>query len=71
MRTNELKGKIVAAGYTQKTLAAAMTDAGHRISENKLSKKVNAKVPFDTGEVTCICELLSIHEASEKAYIFL
>ena len=71
MLTNELKGKIVAAGFSQKTLAAAMTAAGHKISENTLSKKVNGRVPFDTGEVTCICGLLGIHEASEKAHIFL
>ena len=71
MRPNELKGKIVAAGYSQKSLAEAMSDAGHRISENTLSKKVNGRVPFDTDEVTCICSLLGIHDNDEKAYIFL
>ena len=71
MRTNELKGKIVAAGYTQKTLAAAMTDAGHRISENTLSKKVNGQAYFGTDEVICLCDLLGIHDNDEKAYIFL
>lgn len=71
MLTNELKGKIVAAGYSQKTLAEAMTEAGNRISENTLSKKVNGRVPFDTVEIECICNLIGIHDNSEKAYIFL
>lgn len=71
MRTNELKGKIVAAGYTQKTLAEAMTAAGNKISENTLSKKVNGRVPFDTAEVVCICGLIGIHDVDEKARIFL
>ena len=71
MLTNELKGKIVAAGYSQKTLADAMTAAGNKISENTLSKKVNGRVPFDTAEVACICGLLGIHDNDEKARIFL
>lgn len=71
MLTNELKGRIVAAGYTQKTLAEAMTSDGKKISENTLSKKVNGRVPFDTDEVVCICKLLGIHDNDEKAHIFL
>ena len=71
MLTNELKGKIIAAGYSQKTLAEAMTDAGNKISENTLSKKVNGRVPFDTDEVRCICGLLGIIDNDEKAHIFL
>lgn len=71
MLTNELKGRIVAAGYSQKTLAEAMTAAGNKISENTLSKKVNGRVPFDTDEVTCMCSILGIVDNDEKAYIFL
>ena len=71
MLTNELKGKIVAAGYSQKTLAEAMSKKGIPISENTLSKKVNGRVPFDTDEVVCICDLLSILDNDEKAHIFL
>ena len=71
MRTNELKGKIVAAGFTQHSLAAAMGQRGVKISKNTLSKKVNGRVPFDTDEVVCICDLLSIHDNDEKAHIFL
>lgn len=71
MQTNALKGKIAAAGYSQNSLAAAMNQAGRKISKNTLSKKVNGKVPFDTDEVICLCELLLISDNNEKAYIFL
>ena len=71
MLTNERKGKRVAAGYSQRTLAEAMTAAGNKISKNTLSKKVNGLVPFDTAEVSCICKLLGIIDNDEKAYIFL
>lgn len=71
MLTNELKGRMVAAGYSQKGLAEAMTAAGSKISENTLSKKVNGRVPFDTVEIDCICNLLGIVGNDEKAYIFL
>lgn len=71
MLTNELKGRIVAAGYSQKTLAEAMGKKGIPISENTLSKKVNGRVPFDTDEVVCICDLLRILDNDEKAHIFL
>lgn len=71
MQTNILKGKIVAAGYTQSSLAEAMQRAGHKMSKNTLSKKVNGRAPFDTDEAVCLCELLAIRDDSEKAYIFL
>ncbi len=71
MRTNELRGKIVAAGFSQNSLAEAMTKLGIRISKNTLSKKVNGRAPFNTDEVICLCELLGIHDNDEKAYIFL
>ena len=69
--TNELKGRIVASGHTQRSLASAMRQAGCKISENTLSKKVNGSVPFDTNEVICLCDLLDIRNNDEKAYIFL
>lgn len=71
MRTNELRGKIVAAGYTQSSLAVAMTNEGFKTSKNTLSKKVNGRVPFNTDEVICLCDLLGIRDNNEKAYIFL
>lgn len=66
MRTNVLKGKIVSAGYTQRTLAPLLN-----MSENTLSKKVNGQTPFDTDDVVRLCELLNIVDNEEKAYIFL
>ena len=71
MRTNELKGKIVAAGYSQNSLAAAMCQSGFKTSKNTLSKKVNGRAPFNTNEIICLCDLLGIHDNEEKAYIFL
>lgn len=71
MQTNALKGKIAAAGYSQNSLAAAMCAAGTKISKNTLSKKVNGQAPFDTDEVICLCDLLSITDNNEKAFIFL
>lgn len=71
MRTNELKGKIVAAGFSQGTLANAMSQRGVKTSKNTLSKKVNGRAPFTTDEIVCLCDLLSIVDNNEKAYIFL
>nr|MBQ4457657.1 DUF739 family protein [Clostridia bacterium] len=71
MQANALKGKIVAAGYSQNSLAEAMRQSGVRISKNTLSSKINERVPFNTDEVVCICELLGIVDNNEKAYIFL
>jgi hypothetical protein len=71
VRTNELKGKIVAAGFSQHALAMAMSQAGCKTSKNTLSKKVNGLAPFNTDEVICLCDLLNIRDNDEKAYIFL
>lgn len=71
MMTNELKGKIVAAGFSQQSLAAAMSQQGCKISKNTLSKKVNGQAIFGTDEIVCLCDLLGIHDNDEKAYIFL
>lgn len=71
MQSNELKGKIVAAGYSQRSLAMAMRQAGVSISKNTLSKKVNGRTAFNTDEVVCICDLLKIHDPEEKAFLFL
>lgn len=66
MRSNVLKGKIVEAGYTQRSLAKEMN-----MSKNTLNSKVNGKIAFDTDEVELICDILHIVEPVEKAYIFL
>ena len=71
VRTNELKGKIVAAGFSQNSLAAAMSQAGVKTSKNTLSRKVNGIVPFNTNEIVCLCDLLEIADNNEKAFIFL
>lgn len=71
MQSNLFRGKMVAAGYTQNSLATAMTKKGVKISKNTLSKKINGIVPFNTDEVICICDLCNIVDNDEKAYIFL
>ncbi len=71
MQTNVLKGKIVAAGYSQSSLATAMCESGFKMSKNTLSKKINGRSPFDTDEVICLCDLLGICDNNEKALIFL
>ena len=66
MQTNILKGKIVAAGYSQRSLA----DTLHK-SKTTLNRKINGKIAFTTDEVIDLCDLLSITDDREKAYIFL
>ncbi len=66
MNANKLRGRIVEAGYTQKTLAIAVN-----MSENSLSSKLNEKRPFNTDEILAICKLLKITDPAEKAQIFL
>ena len=66
MQSNILKGKMVAAGYNQGTLAAKLN-----MSENTLSSKLRGRRPFNTDEIVRVCELLSIEDNAEKAYIFL
>lgn len=66
MQANALKGKIVAAGYTQNRLAAELN-----MSKNTLSSKINGKTPFNANEIIRMCEVLSIVDDAEKAYIFL
>lgn len=66
MAVNKLKGKIAEAGYSQRSLAAALG-----MSKNTLNSKVNGKIPFNTVEIELICEKLDIHDVAEKAAIFL
>ncbi len=66
MLRNKLKGKIVEAGYTQRSLAKEVG-----MSKNTLNSKVNGKVPFNTDEIERICASLSIVDPVEKAAIFL
>ncbi len=66
MKANLLRGKIVAAGYTQNSLAKAMN-----MSKNTLSSKINGRVAFNCDEVIQLCNLLAIVDNDEKAHIFL
>ena len=66
MGMNRLKGKMVEAGFTQRTLAAAIG-----ISANSLNDKINRKRPFNTVEIEAICSVLKITDCAEKAFIFL
>lgn len=66
MLRNKLKGKIVEAGYTQRSLAKEVG-----MSKNTLNSKVNGKIPFNTDEIERICTSLSIVDPVEKASIFL
>ena len=66
MSSNKLKGKIVEAGYSQRSLAAELG-----MSKNTLNSKVNGKIPFNTNEIEEICKKLGIHDNAEKAAIFL
>lgn len=66
MKTNLLKGRIVAAGYNQKTIATLIN-----MSPNTFGKKINGKTPFNTDEIGKICEVLLISSDQEKIEIFL
>ena len=66
VNTNLLKGKIVAAGYSQGALAKEL-----EMSENTLSARLNNKSSFNIGEVVAICEKLGIDDPNEIVSIFL
>lgn len=66
MSTNKLKGRIVEAGYSQRSLAQEIG-----MSKNTLNSKVNGKTPFNTVEIELICSKLGIVDPVEKAVIFL
>lgn len=66
MQANLLRGKMVAAGYNQTTLARALN-----ISANSLSSKINGRAQFNSDEIIALCRLLSIDDNNEKVIIFL
>ncbi len=66
INTNLLKGRIAAAGYSQKTLAPVV-----KMSLNSLNAKVNGRKSFDTMEIERLCEALKIIDPTEKCLIFL
>lgn len=66
INTNALKGAIVAAGHTQRSLAREL-----KMSENTLGSKVNGKLDFTAGEIIRLCEKVKICDAQTKVDIFL
>lgn len=63
---NMLRGKIAAAGLTQKELSLRIG-----MSENTLSAKISGASRFYVDEIERICTELGIVDPSEKAEIFL
>ena len=68
---NKLRAQMVLKGYTQKTLAAEMTQRGVKISENTLSSKMQGKSQFDCVDADVICDILEVEDAADRAEIFL
>ena len=66
MNKNLFLQKLIAAGYTQKSLAQEIG-----MAKNTLCTKINDKTKFSTDEVVLICDILGIKDNSEKAQIFL
>ena len=66
MGMRKLRGKMAEAGFTQRSLAAAIG-----ISENSLGAKIKGKRSFKTDEIEEICKILGITDCVEKAEIFL
>lgn len=61
-----LRGAIVSAGYTQRSLAKALN-----MSENTMNSKVNGKNDFTPSEITEVCRELNIKEDQMKIGIFI
>lgn len=66
INTQLLKGKIVSAGMTQKTLANTVG-----MSRSNMNAKMNGHLPFNVDEVVHICDILGIVDPLEKEQIFL
>ena len=67
----KLKSQMVLMGYTQKSLAAEMTERGVKTSKNTLSSKMNGKSRFDCIDADVICDILKVDNPADKAEIFL
>ena len=71
VNVNKLKSRMVLMGYTQKTLAAEMTERGVKTSVNTLNSKMTGKSQFDCEDADVICDILNVDRPAEKAEIFL
>lgn len=63
---NKLKGKMAEASLSQRNVAEILG-----MSQNTFSSRINGKTPFDTDEISKLCDILSIKSNDEKADIFL
>ena len=68
---NKLKAQMVLKGYTQKSLAAEMTERGVKTTENTLSSKMNGRSKFDCVDADVICDILEVDDSASRAEIFL
>lgn len=66
MNVLKFKAAMVAAGYTQRSLAKASG-----ISENALSAKLTGKSRMYCDEAEICCKLFNLKTAEEKEEIFL
>ncbi len=66
MDTAKLKGRMVIAGYTQKTLSEVL-----KMNVNTLNRKLNGRSQWTLEEISRLCDALGISEGREKADIFL
>ena len=66
INTPKLKARMLEAGYTQRSLAAAMD-----MSVNTLNEKINGKTEFNISQVLQLCQILHIEGDQEKCHIFL
>lgn len=65
INSNALRGKIAAAGLTQRELGKLIG-----VSENTMSAKVNGKSKIWVSEAELLCDILGITDPTEKAQIF-
>lgn len=66
VHTQKLKGRIMAAGYTQASLAPLVG-----MSKNALNAKINGKSRLYCDEVDALCTVLGIVDTAEKCEFFL
>jgi len=60
-----LLGKMVMNGHSQISLAKEIG-----VSKNTIGAKINGKRPFNTDEISNICNVLGITDVTEKVNIF-
>jgi hypothetical protein len=71
LNKNQLLGRIIEKGFTQKSLTEEMALRGCGISENTFSSRINGNSSFNIAEIETICEILKIENSADAAKIFL